>query len=100
MRTRKEQMADIEDFCGTLGISNDAPDAEIIEQWLAEAEQRVRDEIGKDSERLDWVANNQCQFENHGLGDRPLRVVNDCMGDKLASSYDLRAAIDAAREVG
>ncbi|QEO17820.1 hypothetical protein [Acetobacter vaccinii] len=64
------------------------------------AEQRVRAEIGRDSERLDWLADNQCQFENHGLGERPLRVVNNCMGDKIASSYDLREAIDAAQDVG
>lgn len=34
MRTREEQIAAIEEFCGTLGISNDSPDAETIEQWL------------------------------------------------------------------
>lgn len=101
MRTREEQIADMV-VCMRRDNSGFAAQtlAYVAEEFLSEAEQRVRAEIGRDSERLDWVADNQCQFENHGLGERPLRVVNNCMGDKIASSYDLRNAIDAARGGG
>ncbi|MFT8463175.1 MAG: hypothetical protein ABF680_06520 [Acetobacter persici] len=58
----------------------------------------MRAEIARDSERLDWLADHQCQFLNEGLEGPPLRIINDCMGDEIASSYDLREAIDAARE--
>ncbi|MDN7356358.1 hypothetical protein [Acetobacter senegalensis] len=104
MRTREEQIAHL-----SCAIFNEKPGdidncISLAREYILEAErlaeQRVRAEIGRDSERLDWVADNQCQFENYGMGEHPLRVVNDCMGDKLASSYDLREAIDAAREVG
>ena len=53
----------------------------------------------QDSGCLEWLANNQCQFVNEGLGKRPLRRIADCTGDIIASAHDLRAAIDQAIKV-
>lgn len=55
MRTREEQIAHIEEFCGCLGISHDSPNAETIERWIVEAEQRARAECAADAQRLDWL---------------------------------------------
>ncbi|WP_281700977.1 hypothetical protein [Acetobacter malorum] len=99
MRTREEQIAAAFPNGDTgLALMYQGDFTIHILEAERRAEQRVRAEIGRDSERLDWVADNQCQFENSGLGDKPLRRINDCMGDTLASDYDLREAIDAARE--
>ncbi len=40
MRTREEQVAEIENFCGTLAISGDTPNSHAIREWLKEAEER------------------------------------------------------------
>lgn len=40
MRSREEQVADIENFCGTLAISGDIPNSHAIREWLKEAEER------------------------------------------------------------
>lgn len=100
MRTREEQIAHIEEFCGDLSISSDSPRTGTIEEWLAEAEQRaeqrVRAEIGRDSERLDWLEqqfksctvymNGECSFS-------PSPAIRNLKG------HSFRQAIDAAREV-
>lgn len=63
--------------------------AEAIDAWNARTN-------NPDSERLEWLADRQCQFVNEGLGEHPLRVINDCVGDTIASDRDLRKAIDKA----
>lgn len=96
MRTREEQVADIEEFCRNLGISNDTPDAEIIKEWLEEAEQRVRAEIGRDSERLDWLSKGGRGLDSYtGIGTY---VTTE--GGEIFVNEDIRVAIDAARKVG
>lgn len=108
MRTREEQISELRKdlVAGKSDVVmwNDMDKLCIAEAHILEAErraeQRVRAEVGRDSERLDWLADQQCQFVNMGLGDQPLRIINDCMGDEMASSYDLREAIDAARNGG
>lgn len=112
MRTREEQIAAIEEFCGELGISNDSPDMETIEQWLIEAErraeQRVRAEIGRDSERLDWL--NKDFFENgavlftgryENMGTLDWKAIGVAHEDyrELGYKHTIRDAIDAAMEV-
>lgn len=105
MRTREEQISELRaqiftaDCFTSLSGAKEKAEAHILEAERR-AEQRVRAEIARDSERLDWLADHQCQFLNEGLGERPLRVINNCMGDEMASSYDLRDAIDAARNGG
>ncbi|KXV59959.1 hypothetical protein AD947_03090 [Acetobacter tropicalis] len=101
MRTREEQIAAL--FPGYYAEDAEATITKgdlrlMLDQVERRAEQRVRAEIGRDSERLDWVADHQCQFENQLLGGSILRRVNDSSGDLLVACYDLREAIDAARE--
>ncbi|ATJ90406.1 hypothetical protein HK16_04000 [Acetobacter senegalensis] len=101
MRTREEQIAALAFKIGGVQASNathQSAEAHIIEAERR-AEQRVRAETGRDSERLDWVADHQCQFENQLLGGSILRRVNDSSGDLLVACYDLREAIDTAREL-
>lgn len=99
MRTREEQIAAIEEFCGTLGISNDSPDAETIEQWLAEAEQRVRAEIARDSERLDWIGTQDVVIGEYGGKEQWEEVLLSRYQRTLpADLLDIRVTIDAARE--
>ncbi|KXV60250.1 hypothetical protein AD948_05730 [Acetobacter senegalensis] len=101
MRTREEQ---IEDLAQTLVDETGAGDGYsvlVVREHILEAErraeQRVRAEIGRDSERLDW------------LEKLPLADIH-----KFASGWEiginhisfsegkqtLRETIDAAREVG
>lgn len=119
MRTREEHIAAIEEFCGTLGISNESPDVEIIEQWLTEAEQRVRAEIGK---AVDKACETVMSLETPLMEGDNLAVTlcshfEDCEGEsddngwhpkaiegyeqvKSAIGQHFRDAIDAAREAG
>lgn len=86
-----------ESECGEL-------DAELYDSVIAphileaerRAEQRVRAEIARDSERLDWLSDGQHElavFDSIGV------VVTDDSGETHIHE-DIRQAIDAAREVG
>lgn len=87
MRTREEQ---IEAACQQIeqarGFSN-------VHRWFLEhileaerrAEERVRAEIGRDSERLDWLAKQIIRVP----ADAPPTILN---------GKELRDGIDAARE--
>ncbi|MFT8541403.1 hypothetical protein [Acetobacter sp.] len=67
-----------------------------IEEAERRAEQRVRAEIARDSERLDWLSDGQHQLAVcDGIGV----VVTDDSGETHIHD-DIRQAIDAAREVG
>ena len=59
MRTREEQIEEIKERVEDLSLVNCYPEFSEIQDWLIEAErraeQRVRAEIGRDSERLDWL---------------------------------------------
>ncbi|ATJ91578.1 hypothetical protein [Acetobacter tropicalis] len=103
MRTREEQIAALAFKIGGVQASNatkQSAEAHILEAERR-AEQRVRAEIGRDSERLDWLEKS---------GKTGIRLVaneeeeggivldDDCLGDFTAST--VREAIDAAREVG
>ncbi|WP_338332815.1 hypothetical protein [Acetobacter sp. LMG 32666] len=75
------------------------------------AEQRVRAEIARDSERLDWLESGCCdvRFRSEPIADTgDADVYCDIVQHRMAkprervigSSETIRAAIDAAREVG
>lgn len=51
---------------------------------------------GDDTERLEWIADQQVLIEN-GFGTPCIRRVVSSDGDILAESHDLRRAIDKAR---
>ncbi|MBS1014453.1 hypothetical protein [Acetobacter persici] len=100
MRTREEQIAELAGLCEDAGILASGAAHERAEEILSEAEQRVRAEIGRDSERLDWMDRacvhayepKQC-FD--GIGCGVCRVSH-----RPNEGRNLRQAIDAAREVG
>lgn len=94
MRTREEH---IEDLAITIeGCCNGPPyyaAEKIILEAERRAEQRVRAEIGRDSERLDWLLSRA----HYGIpGFDP--IVRGRTPEKRKD--DLIRAIDAAREVG
>ena len=98
MRTREEQIADL--AIKIEGCFSEPPcyaAEKIILEAERRAEQRVRAEIGRDSERLDWLA---AQFKTTTVymsGDAiyaPSRLLFSLKG------RGFRDAIDAAREVG
>ncbi|MFT8445089.1 MAG: hypothetical protein ABF751_09780 [Acetobacter orientalis] len=87
-----------EEECGELAAElYDSVIASFILEAEHRAEQRVRSEIGRDSERLDWLErqfksctvymNGECSFS-------PSPVIRNLKG------HSFRQAIDAAREVG
>ena len=94
MRSREEQ---IEDMCkwATDFVHPHHSDARVAELHILEAErrteQRVREAIARDSERLDWLSEQIICIRAHA----PYRPVT------IEGTYDpgeLRDAIDAARE--
>ena len=104
MRTREEQIAEMRqdlrsgktDIVEWEDMSKQCIATTHIREAERRAEQRVRAEIGRDSERLDWLErgfksctaymNGDVAF-SHGISVRNLR------------GPDFRSAIDAAREV-
>ncbi|MFS8366810.1 hypothetical protein ACJRO0_04850 [Acetobacter oryzifermentans] len=75
------------------------------------AEQRVRAEIGRDSERLDFLGSGCCDVRfraepiaDTGDADTYCDIIEHYMADPkervIGSADTIRAAIDAAREVG
>ncbi|MGG6429484.1 hypothetical protein ACQ5TV_05820 [Acetobacter ghanensis] len=103
MRTREEQ---IEELVDALKKSVCRPDysVDILRRWLEKhieeaehrAEQRVREEIGRDSERLDWLAPRSESIEMAKNGP----VLWRSRFKTMSRIADFRSAIDAAREVG
>ncbi|MFT8418443.1 MAG: hypothetical protein ABF636_06385 [Acetobacter sp.] len=83
----------------------------LIETAEHRAEQRVRAEIGRDSERLDWLESGCCdvRFRHEPIADTgDADVYCDIIQHHMAKPYErtigsaetIRAAIDTAREVG
>lgn len=102
MRTREEQIAELSGLCEDAGILAPGAAHERAEEILSEAEQRVRAEIGRDSERLDWLEgqisiNHACEALRTCRCGTASYTIDEW---KCAKHGSLRAAIDAAREVG
>ncbi|GAN72155.1 hypothetical protein ASY01nite_14420 [Acetobacter syzygii] len=97
MRTREEQIDSL--YHGHYqysALSQDAFREHLIEAERR-AEQRVRAEIARDSERLDWLERGfkSCTaYMNGDVAFSPGISVRNLRGP------DFRSAIDAAREVG
>lgn len=94
MRTRKEQIADLS--CAIFNQHDNIDEClALARKYILEAErraeQRMRAEIGLDSERLDWFCRNVRGPESR----RMVGVIADTGNLGL-----WRQAIDAAREVG
>lgn len=114
MRTREEQIADI--FPGFCAEDADETITKgdlraLLEYAERRAEQRVRAEIARDSERLDWLESGCCdvRFRSEPIADTGdadvyCDIVQHHMSDPkervIGSRETIRAAIDAAREVG
>lgn len=97
MRTREQQIDSL--YYGHNRYSTITQDAfrDHLEEAERRAEQRVRAEIGRDSERLDWLATQFKTTTVYMSGDAlyaPSRLLYGLKG------RGLREAIDAAREVG
>ena len=102
MRPEDEQIAEIKERLEDLSLVNCYPDFSEIQDWMIEAErraeQRVRAEIGRDSERLDWLAGTDTEiiWSPNGPTRWALRFSTPFRSfDRNA----IRQAIDAAREV-
>ena len=99
MRTREEQISAL--ALEIDGVQPKASTKRYVEQHLIEAErraeQRVRAEIGRDSERLDWLGGNVTLSARYFLrGGWAVMHLDETLGH----GETLRQAIDAAREVG
>ena len=102
MRTREEQISALRnqiftvDCFTSLTEANAAAEAHILEAERR-AEQRVRAEIGRDSERLDWLGSQDVvigEFEGHEWKEVLLARYQRSMPADLV---DIRETIDAAR---
>lgn len=115
MRTREEQIADLASLFGEEGTFTFVDDRDAATKHILEAERRaehrVRAEIARDSERLDWLESGCCdvRFRSEPIADTGdadvyCDVVQHHMSDPkervIGSRETIRAAIDAAREVG
>lgn len=113
MRTREEQISAL--VFEIDGVQPKASTKRYVEQHLIEAErraeQRVRAEIGRDSERLDFLDSGCCDVRfreetiaDTGDADTYCDIIEHYMADPkervIGSAETIRAAIDAAREVG
>lgn len=102
MRTREEQIREIAAVRDEVNPTRTGVEAEKwAEQHILEAErraeQRVRAEIGRDSERLDWLADMKVGVEyreEFGWG------VYEILEGMIGEAPTLRKAIDAAMEDG
>ncbi|GAA3684704.1 hypothetical protein [Acetobacter lovaniensis] len=98
--------------CGELAAElYDSVIAPYILEAEHRAEQRARAEIGRDSERLDWLESGCCdvRFRSEPIADTgDADVYCDIIQHHMAKPYErtigsaetIRSAIDAAREVG
>ena len=97
MRTREEQIEDLTSLFGEEGTFTFVDDRDAATKHILEAErraeQRVRAEIGRDSERLDWLLSQA----HYGIPGFDPKVSGR---DPTARKADLIRAIDSAREVG
>ena len=114
MRTREDQIEDLTDDLdmfhannpggGTRGYARFASAQEIAAKHIDEAErraeQRVRAEIGRDSERLDWLETAAVQAEDLSIHCLMNTAGETSFGVCGTGDYEetLREAIDAARE--
>ncbi|MCG4254220.1 hypothetical protein K6W37_10015 [Acetobacter senegalensis] len=114
MRTREEQIAALaSEFVTETGMGDGFSlmnaRAHILEAERR-AEQRVRAEIARDSERLDWLESGCCDVRfrpepiaDTGDADVYCDIVQHHMSNPkervIGSAYTIRSAIDAAREV-
>lgn len=101
MRTREEQIEALAAYIfEDAGILDVDAAKQRAEQILHETEQRVRAEIGRDSERLDWLEDIvETGFRVSPVGRGATGAsFNHGYGNVIAAT--LRSAIDAAREVG
>lgn len=99
MRTREEQIEDLANLFGEEGTFTFVDDRDAATKHILEAErraeQRVRAEIGRDSERLDWLERKfrSCTVYMNGeqmfMPGPNVRNLKGC---------DFREAIDKARE--
>lgn len=99
MRTREEQISALAFKIGGVQASNatkQSAEAHILEAERR-AEQRVREKIARDSERLDWLENTRSVIlEDANNGWRvTISGIEFSLMEETA-----RNAIDAAREVG
>lgn len=107
MMTREEQIAELRqdlrsgktDIVEWEDMSKQCIATTHILEAERRAEQRVRAEIGRDSERLDWLVGVVQSI--HRTSNMPTQWILE-FRTKLASfdRDDLRQAIDAAREAG
>lgn len=105
MRTREDQISELRaqiftaDCFTSLSGAKEKAEAHILEAERR-AEERVRAEIGRDSERLDWLQQHAAHVE-----DVSIHCTMTLEGDTSFSlgggyAYNLREAIDAARNGG
>jgi len=101
MRTREEQIADLANLFGEEGTFSFVDDLDAATKHILEAErraeQRVRAEIARDSERLDWLEKLPLA-DIHRIGGGWEIGINHISFSE--SKQTLRETIDAAREVG
>ena len=101
MRTREEQIEDLANLFGEEGTFSFVDDRDAATKHILEAErraeQRVRAEIARDSERLDWL-----QKSAAALNLNTTHHIQKGWGFRLNGKFgkNIRQAIDAAREVG
>lgn len=98
MRTREEQIDSL--YHGHYqysALSQDAFRKHLIEAERR-AEQRVRAEIGRDSERLDWISSTLTEMRLI-VATRRRFVSTVTLSGPVPASH-LRMSMDAAREVG
>ncbi|KXV71395.1 hypothetical protein AD952_09215 [Acetobacter cerevisiae] len=95
MRTRDEQIIGCAQYL--IRMRNDCKSTEydLVECIIHEAEQRVRAEIGRDSERLDWLEQKFRSCTVYMNGEQMFMP-----GPKVRNlkGRDFREAIDKARE--
>ncbi|MFT9025973.1 hypothetical protein [Acetobacter indonesiensis] len=100
MRTREEQISDLANDVAAV-VCSDAEGISLAQSHILEAErraeQRVRAEIGRDSERLDWLEKLPLA-DIHRIGSGWRIGVNNISFSE--GKMTLRETIDAAREVG
>ena len=101
MRPEEDQIAEIKERLEDLSLVNCYPDFAEIQDWLIEAErraeQRVRAEIARDSERLDWLEKTRLVALEYTMFFWKIAVPSKGYSGQAKTA---REAIDAAREVG
>ena len=103
MRTRDEQIEDLTNLFGEEGTFSFVDDRNAATKHILEAErraeQRVRAEIARDSERLDWLSGMVQEISR--VSNRPTQWILEFPTPlRSLDRDDLRQAIDAARDIG